>query len=436
MSKKTLTVTGTGDALFVAPFPEYYSQEKKKVTDFINAHQVKITNLETNLSDFGSFANSYSGGTWINTKKEYFSHLASMGFNFYGTANNHCMDYSFKGLLSTIEHLDEMNLAHAGTGATLDEAEAPAILTVDDKKIAIFAVDCIYQPPSKAGRATKTFEGRPGVNFLRHEKSYLVSKEQQETLRQIAKDTGINFTREQLIATGYATPDPYGVFKFGEVTFTTNKDQPKTICNKKDKRRLLDLIKKSKKENDYVFLQIHCHDNDDVSHRNPPAYLTEFCRSCIDNGVSAIFGGGAHELRPIEIYKGKPIFYSLGDFIYQGPQVEYLPADFMEQYGVDINATAQEALNVRSRNGKVGLHLEKKNYQTVLPSLKFEGEKMTSFKLLPLELNFAKTDLTNGLPTVANREESQQIVDLFNQISAPFGSQFMLDEQGFILLKD
>ena len=56
MSKKTLTVTGTGDALFVAPFPEYYSQEKKKVTDFINAHQVKITNLETNLSDFGSFA--------------------------------------------------------------------------------------------------------------------------------------------------------------------------------------------------------------------------------------------------------------------------------------------------------------------------------------------------------------------------------------------
>ena len=116
MKSKKLSVTATGDALFVARFPSYYDAQKQQITDFINLHDVKITNLETNLSDFGDFANAYSGGTWINTPKEYFKDLKSLGFNFYGTANNHCMDYSYHGMLSTIEELDKNGLAHAGTG--------------------------------------------------------------------------------------------------------------------------------------------------------------------------------------------------------------------------------------------------------------------------------------------------------------------------------
>ena len=34
------------------------------------------------------------------------------------------------------------------------------------------------------------------------------------------------------------------------------------------------------------------------------------------------------ELQP-QTAKGKPIFYSLGDFIYQGMRVEFLPPDFL-----------------------------------------------------------------------------------------------------------
>ena len=132
------------------------------------------------------------------------------------------------------------------------------------------------------------------------------------------------------------------------------------------------------------------------------------------------------------MYNGKPIFYSLGDFIYQGPQVEYLPADFMEQYGVDINASAKEALNVRSRNGKVGLHLNKENYLSVLPSLEYEGDELIDIKLLPIGLNFDKKDLTNGLPMKAEQEESKEILDVLNKISASFGSKFEFKE-GYIV---
>ena len=334
-------------------------------------------------------------------------------------------------MLSTIDYLDELGLAHAGTGRDLEQAQKPALFTAKGKKIAVFAIDASFEKASMAGKSTKYFEGRPGVNYLRSTTVHKVSKEQLDQLKQIAKDTGINYTRDFNIATGYVNPDPEGVFVLGNTTFTVN-DVPQSKCNPKDKERLLNLIREAKSQNDYVFVQIHCHADDFTSHANPPVYLKEFCHDCIDNGVSAIFGGGCHELRGIEMYNGKPIFYSLGDFIYQGPQVEYLPADFMEQYGVDINASAKEALNVRSRNGKVGLHLNKENYLSVLPSLEYEGDELIDIKLLPIGLNFDKKDLTNGLPMKAEQEESKEILDVLNKISASFGSKFEFKE-GYIV---
>ncbi len=432
MSKK-LTVTATGDSLFVAPFPSYYENQKNQLKNFINSHQLKITNLETNLSDFGHFANAYSGGTWINTKKEYFEHLTSFGFNFYGTANNHCMDYSFYGLLSTLEYLDSLNLAHAGTGKDIFDAQKPAILEIGENKIAVFAVDASFEPSSMAGYPTKDFEGRPGVNYLRHTKTFTIDEEEMQALKDLAKKTRINFDKELYVNTGYALPDAEGTFNFGGINFTTNQGEPTTKCNKKDKERLISLIKEAKKECDHVFVLIHCHANDLTNHANPPAFLEEFCKECIDNGVSAIFGGGCHQLRKVELYKNKPIFYSLGDFIYQGPQVEKLPADFMIKNNCSIDLTAEEALNVRSQNGKIGLHTCVDNYLTILPSLSFDGDNLVDIKLLPVELNFDSDNLLKGLPKIASEKDALEILNVLNNLTTT-NDKFVL-ENGYIIIK-
>lgn len=42
----------------------------------------------------------------------------------------------------------------------------------------------------------------------------------------------------------------------------------------------------------------------------------EFAYNLIDNGVDVILGHHPHQFQGIEIYKGKPIFYSLGNFIF------------------------------------------------------------------------------------------------------------------------
>ena len=113
---KNLIVTGTGDSLFTNDFPASYEQDQKEVAGVIGECDIRITNLETNLSEFGDFGNAYSGGTWLNTEPKDFDDLTKFGFNYYGTANNHCLDYGYYGLFSTIEELDKRGLAHSGTG--------------------------------------------------------------------------------------------------------------------------------------------------------------------------------------------------------------------------------------------------------------------------------------------------------------------------------
>ena len=432
MSGKTITVTGTGDSLFVAPFPAAYEPMLKKIAGFIASCDVRLTNLETNLSDFEFCGNAYSGGTWLNTRRKYMDDLSRLGFNFYGNANNHAMDYGHEGLLSTIAELDRRKLPHAGTGRSLEEAAAPAILSVRGENVAVFAVDASMADPSRAGRATHELPARPGVNFLRHKTVHRVSEEEMVSLKAIAKKIGINFMREMSIATGYSTLDPEGVFHFGDQEFTTNADAPATQCHAGDRKRLLDAVREAKKNCRLIFMLVHCHDNDWTSNSNPPLYYREFAHDCIEAGVSAIFGGGCHSLRGIEIYRNAPIFYSLGDFIYQGPQVEILPADFMEKYGIDIFSSAKEALWTRSRGGKVGLHCDKCNYQTVLPKLEFTDGVMTGFRLLPVHLNFERQDDLKGLPVPAEGEEAQEICRILDGLSADYGTRLKLEE-GFLV---
>lgn len=417
------SVTATGDALFTASFPPAYADRRAALDRFLAASDLRLTNLETNLADYGHFANQYSGGTWVNTRPELFPDLASFGFDFYGTANNHCMDYSYGAMLSTLDFLDRHGLAHAGTGKSLAEASAPALLSRQGKRIAVFALDTSGKEPSMAGRGTAVFRPRPGVNFVRHTTCYHVSEEDLETLRRIAKTSLINFENDFQTKTGFRPADPAGVFSFGEHRFTTNPAIPQTYCNKTDLARITDGIRQAKRQNDYVFLLTHCHSNDGISHAHPPAYLRELCHAAIDAGADAVFGGGCHELRGLELYAGRPIFYSLGDFIFQSARVEHLPPDFMEKYGLPDTATAQEALDARSQGGKYGLYCFEENFLSVLPRVTFENGHVSAVTMAPLALGYGGGKDLIGLPYVATGAEGEKIFRIFSELSAPYGTK-------------
>ena len=58
----SFTVTATGDSLFTAPFPKEYKDVRRELDAFLSGIDLKLTNLETNIVEYGGFANQYSGG--------------------------------------------------------------------------------------------------------------------------------------------------------------------------------------------------------------------------------------------------------------------------------------------------------------------------------------------------------------------------------------
>ena len=88
---------------------------------------------------------------------------------------------------------------------------------------------------------------------------------------------------------------------------------------------------------DYVIVNSHSHEpgNDSVV---PPEWLRVFVKKCLDAGGTTFVVHGPHQVRGIEVYKGKPIFYSLGNFVFQNETIDPMPADHYEQF--DLPDTA------------------------------------------------------------------------------------------------
>lgn len=76
--------------------------------------------------------------------------------------------------------------------------------------------------------------------------------------------------------------------------------------------RLFELIRRTRPHVDMLIVSAHWGPNWGL---RPPAEQVPFGHAIIDAGADVIFGHSAHVFRGIEIYKGKPILYSTGDFI-------------------------------------------------------------------------------------------------------------------------
>jgi poly-gamma-glutamate synthesis protein (capsule biosynthesis protein) len=85
--------------------------------------------------------------------------LADAGIGLVSLANNHILDYGVQGLLDTLRILDAHGIAHAGAGADLSAALAPAIVERQGMRIGMAAF-CDHQDDFAAG------EHRPGMAWL------------------------------------------------------------------------------------------------------------------------------------------------------------------------------------------------------------------------------------------------------------------------------
>jgi poly-gamma-glutamate capsule biosynthesis protein CapA/YwtB (metallophosphatase superfamily) len=73
----------------------------------------------------------------------------------------------------------------------------------------------------------------------------------------------------------------------------------------------------------------------------------EFARELIDNGVDIILGHHPHQFQGIEIYKGKPIFYSLGNFLFDQNDPENMESFIVQIEYTDLKPSSISAIPVR-----------------------------------------------------------------------------------------
>ncbi len=91
-----------------------------------------------------------------------------------------------------------------------------------------------------------------------------------------------------------------------------------------DATKLLAEIREAKQSCDYVVVFVHWGIERNTT---PEDYQKSLARQYIDAGADAVIGAHPHVLQGIEYYNGKPIFYSLGNFIFANRSYETMMAE-------------------------------------------------------------------------------------------------------------
>ncbi len=411
--------TAAGDTAIQRFLPEY--DGFSEIKDYIAQGDARFFNLETTVNR-DCYAGFFSGGTWLRTDKRIFRSLDKFGFNLATAANNHCLDFGHEGVIQTVEALDEAGYVHAGLGRNLREASMPRYLDLPNGRVALIACSSSFSPGALAGEQSRLLPGRPGINGLRVQKTLVVDKSDIDALRKIAEKTGANISKDADIASGYLPELPDGVFDLCDMHFEAGeKCGLKMEINSADMKRIENAIEEAKFFADYVVVSFHSHDRQYEDINEPAEYVKEFARHCIDCGAHVFLGHGPHLIRPIEIYRGKPIFYSLGDFLLQLENCELAPEDFYSKFGLNSDSSMYELFRKRTKDFTCGLQRERVMMEAVIPCFEMEGERLKSLELIPIDLGYGMSHSKIGLARIA---KDDSILERLAEMSRKYGTEF------------
>lgn len=418
-----ITLSLVGDVLISKRLPERHYAGMDSIVELLNRHECRFGNLETTIHNMEGYPEAYPGGMHAAAKPLCLEDLRRFGFNLFGTANNHSMDYSHGGLLATIKYLDKYGITHAGTGGNLAEASRYVTLDCSKGRIALLSVTSSFHDSYAAGPQNQDMQGRPGVAPLRHKAIYELDEKKYDALQEIAKVTGISDYHNQAIKEGFMSPSSN--FKFGVYEF--KKGEMNTVHTyplQEDLARTVNEIKDAKYFSDVVIVSVHSHQFKSGNKELPAEFIQIFAKTCIEAGADIIVMHGPHLLRGIEIYKTGIIFYSLGNFIFQYEELDVLPEEFYNKYGVTRQTTTGvgNVMNIKSKKNTIGLSVEPKTWKSVLVSMSIKPELM-KVNLYPIELIHGTKGL-RGLPVLSN---DKSIIEHVAVLSKEFETNIVIN---------
>jgi poly-gamma-glutamate capsule biosynthesis protein CapA/YwtB (metallophosphatase superfamily) len=414
----------SGDCLITRKTAVYQDQPTLDLIRLIHEADVSFTNLEVLPNDFAGYPAVEAGGAHLGTHSWVLDELIAMGFNLYACANNHSLDFSIEGLLAAIEVLDDRGVAWAGVGENLAESRMPVYLDTPAGSVAMISCSSTFATGQEAGEQRPDFQGRPGLNPLRFSTEYHVTAEHMAAIRDMADRLGVEAERQEKVRRGFGhDPEDPDIFPYLGHNYRVS-DTPGVHhkCNPDDLAGILKWVREARRRADVVIVSLHAHENG--SDRDDPAdFIREFAHAVIDEGADMLAGHGPHLLRPIEIYNGKPIFYSLGNFVGQNELLYKLPADTYQQFKIDPDLAPGEMFRVRSQEDTKGFPADIRYWQAILPRLSYDADyNLTGIELHPVTLSRNEASHRRGRPKLATGAEATEILERLAGISRDSGT--------------
>lgn len=416
------TMALTGDSIITRKLSVYNEPEYLQMIDLIRGADLAFTNLEVLFHDYEPYPMAISGGTWMRADPELAAELSWAGFDLLARANNHTGDYGVEGMRLTSQHVREAGMIGAGVGESLAEAREAKFLETSKARVALISLSSSFAAHMGAGASRDDMPPRPGLNPLRYDTSYEVTANEFERLKALGMSLG-QFTNQDGEPRGLDEGKPDEMKLFGRDFKLADSNRVRTTANEKDVKAIAAVVSNAKRVADFVIVTIHAHEGQKRS--EPAEFLPVFARAMIDAGADVFVGHGPHALRGIEIYEGKPIMYSLGDFIFQNETLLRLPYDNYARYELGENAHLADFNDKRYKNDSEGFPANPEIWEAVVAVPVFENRELVELALHPITLGYGLPRQVRGRPMLADTELGAKIINDLRERSTPFGTRIV-----------
>ena len=347
--------------------------------------------------------------------------LAALGFDLVSRANNQTMGYGIEGMHETDRVLDEVGIEHAGTGLTATHARAARYFDTPRGRVAMVSMTSTFDDWNRAVDPSGDVAARPGLSGLRLTEYKAVSAEEMKALRAILAARPAAAGVNPFLARTVLASDELQLF--GQ--FFKERD-PKLgnffKMNEGDKQSILKAIRNGKANADFLVATIHSHEQGP----DTQDFLIQLAHESIDNGADSFVGHGPHALRGIEIYKGKPIFYSLGDFAWAiNMTAQPAPPDYADQRDIDLSKVTNAEYTAIGWD-----HWDTpEEYEAVVAVTRFEKNRLAEIRLYPIEMGHERARAANrGYPRLASPQAAQKILADLQRLSSCHGTKITIEK--------
>lgn len=425
------TLALAGDVLMQEPMGKRISPELKSV---LRNADTTIGNAEVFIVDrrFWAGPNGY-GNNWA--PKEVAQDWADLGFDLMGAGEAAGGE---AGMISTLKIMDEAGIKVGGYGPNLTVARQPVFQELEQGRVAMvyaLPVGPVASPSETARDKTGNEGGEQwGLNTLKLTQSMTVTAEQLAQLKAI-RDSVVARRSESDVTRPIDIPKdkPDSVELQGKTYVLGDKPGNYLYAmDPKDKQAQVLAVRGAKEYADFAIFSMHMHENRYAfqaysQDHYPTDYAVRLAHELIDNGLDVFHGQGNHTMQGIEIYKGRPIFYNLGNLS-------------VHRFGADGTPDGGDG-KTYIEDGEVGEQWLQQdiNLMAFLAEVDYKDGRLTQVRIHPADLGLGKERPWSrmNIPMKPSPENAERILRLIQEYSKPFGTVITIkDGVGYIDVPD